>query len=145
MKPYNKFILKKYFNNLLSIFPDNVFKNNNKNFVILMYHRVSPEENFFQNPNYSLNVTPEIFEDHIKFLCKNYEIASIDDTLQLKSKNKKIVITFDDGYKDNIKYALPILEKYNAKATIYITTRFIENETWTWWYDLWEYISNNDQ
>ena len=53
-----------------------------------------------------------------------------------------ITITFDDGYKDNLDYALPILEKFKVPATVYVTTRFLEGDTWMWWYELKEEIKN---
>ena len=55
-----------------------------------------------------------------------------------------IAITFDDGYKDNLIHALPILEQYNIPVIIYITTRFPEGETWMWWFEIWDYLENND-
>ena len=53
-----------------------------------------------------------------------------------------IVITFDDGYNDNLLHALPVLEKYQVPASIYITTRFLEEHAWMWWYELKEAIKD---
>jgi peptidoglycan/xylan/chitin deacetylase (PgdA/CDA1 family) len=64
--------------------------------------------------------------------------------LNSDSNELKIAITFDDGYKDNYDYALPILEKYKTPATIYITTRFPEGDCTMWWYELWEIIKNKE-
>ena len=55
-----------------------------------------------------------------------------------------VAITFDDGYKDNLINALPILERYSIPATIYITTRFPERDTWMWWYELWDHLQKVD-
>jgi peptidoglycan/xylan/chitin deacetylase (PgdA/CDA1 family) len=49
-----------------------------------------------------------------------------------KTKKKIATILFDDGYKDNIEYAAPILKKYNCKASFYIVTNCIENNALTW-------------
>ena len=54
------------------------------------------------------------------------------------SSDFAIAVTFDDGYKDNLTYALPILKKYNIPATIYITTRLPEGDCRMWWYELEE-------
>ena len=60
-----------------------------------------------------------------------------------KEKNEfMIAITFDDGYKDNLVYALPILEKFEIPATIYITTKFLSENTEMWWYELSEIIGS---
>ena len=54
-------------------------------------------------------------------------------------------ITFDDGYKDNLNFALPILERYKIPATIYITTKFLDAQVWMWWYELREIIHQKNQ
>ncbi|MAV56498.1 MAG: hypothetical protein CMI79_03090 [Candidatus Pelagibacter sp.] len=57
-------------------------------------------------------------------------------------QKKKIVITFDDGYKDNIINALPLLRKYNCPAIIYVTTGFLDNHNTAWWLKVWDIILN---
>lgn len=76
------------------------------------------------------------FEKQIKFLHKYYNVISFDDIDNPKinsKKGKKIIITFDDGYKNNLDIAYPILKKYDIPATIYVTTEFIEKNTYAWW------------
>ena len=80
----------------------------------------------------------------MEFISNNYEVISIDsleEHLNSNSKEFKIVITFDDGYRDNKDMAIPILEKYNLPATIYIVTRFLEGDYFMWWYELWEIVN----
>lgn len=89
---------------------------------ILLYHRItSPREDPLM-----LCVTPKCFEEHLKFLGKNYDIIPlsalsgrlVSGTLE----GNEASITFDDGYRDNLTNALPLLEKYKIPATIFITT-----------------------
>ena len=150
MNARNKFFIKKLINNILSIFSSKIitriFFNSH---LVLMYHRVVPDKEYDYsiNPNFGLSVSLSSFEKQIKFLSDNYNIVSINDLLNKSNNTKnsnKIIITFDDGYKDNLIYALPVLEKYNVPATIYCTSRFIEGESWTWWYGLWDYIYQNN-
>ena len=84
----------------------NIFKTGN---AILNYHRVCPD-NDMSKPNNELVVSASKFKEQLIFLKKNYNLVSLDNLLDFK-KNKKfnISITFDDGYKDNLTYALPIL------------------------------------
>ena len=59
-----------------------------------------------------------------------------------KKNSDFATIMFDDGYKDNIDIALPILEKHNVKATFYIVTNCIEKNIPTWTHIL-EYCFQN--
>lgn len=94
-----------------------------------MYHSICNKDNF-------LSVNTEIFEKQIKFL-KDRGYNSIDFTEVKKKISKKIIITFDDGYKDNLINALPILKKYNFKAVFFIVTNFISKT------NLWDKDNSN--
>ena len=90
---------------------------------ILSYHSVSDE-------NCPLSLKINQFEKQLKYLKKNgFQSVFIDEIN--KSKNKKIIITFDDGYKDLISNSLPILKKYNFKATCFVVSNLI-GETNSW-------------
>ena len=109
------------------------------NGAILAYHRVLPDDKINEDLNIGLSVSCSQFEKQIKLLKKYYSLVSIDEFIEnINKKNNKflVTITFDDGYKDNLIYALPILEKYRIPATIYISTRFLENNVWMWSYEL---------
>tara|TARA_Y100000590_G_scaffold346139_1_gene396260 strand:- start:22355 stop:23368 length:1014 start_codon:yes stop_codon:yes gene_type:complete len=127
-----------------------------KNFVspwrgraaILCYHRVLPDNNLMnKNPQQNQIISESLFDEQMSYLSSNHIVVSMDEMIEhLKSKSDKFVValTFDDGYKDNLTNALPILEKYNLPATIYISTRFPEGDCEMWWYELWELISLNN-
>ena len=84
---------------------------------ILMYHSIS-------NDNSNLSINPENFNLQMKFL-KKLGYKSIDFNEISKNSFKEFIITFDDGYKDNLTNALPILKKYNFKATCFIVSDLI--------------------
>ncbi len=111
---------------------DNIIPENN--IAILMYHRVIENNYNF----WKLNISPKIFEDHIRFISENYNVLRLeDDWSQLVNSNEKyVVITFDDGYVDNYKYAFPILEKYKVPATIFVSTDLIGTNDMYWWDEL---------
>lgn len=91
---------------------------------ILMYHRVANCSNYDQ-----LVVSPYHFEQQMAYLHKHYRVLSLDqaiDDLEQGSCQPGVVVTFDDGYLDNLHNALPILKKYNIPATIFITTAFCD-------------------
>ena len=116
--------------------------------IILCYHRVLPE-NLINDENYpdkSLVTSLENFEKHLKYLKKKCDLISLDNLININendSKKFKVCITFDDGYKDNLDYVLPLINKYQVPITIYITTRFLEEEVCLWWYELWEILEKN--
>lgn len=88
---------------------------------ILMYHMIRkaiPGKKFN-----SLRVSPKSFERQIKYLYDNgWSSYSMGEVINKKRSLplKSVVITFDDGYQDNLTNALPILKKYGFKATIYL-------------------------
>ncbi len=90
--------------------------------IILLYHRVAD----VKSDPAGLAVEPNCFEEHLIFLKKNYEVISLDGLVKRCRGNsltgREAVITFDDGYQDNLNIALPILEKYQMPATIFVTS-----------------------
>ncbi|MDD5167140.1 MAG: polysaccharide deacetylase family protein [Candidatus Omnitrophica bacterium] len=89
---------------------------------IIMYHYVHP------NPDSKdrLTVSPVTFERQMRFLKeKRYNVIPLEELATLIKDKKKIppktiVITTDDGHKDNYDYIFPILRKYNLPATMFV-------------------------
>lgn len=116
------------------------------NNLILTYHRIVENKNQIDSEINSISVTTKTFERQIKLLKKKFNLVSIEEILKINNKYKKnLAITFDDGYKDNLTHAVPILEKYEVPATIYITTRFLENKLDMWWYEIEKIIWQKDK
>ena len=116
---------------------------------IFMLHRILPmEEKSKYKYNFSLAITPLGLEKFInQFQSEGYDFISLDEALlrlQKPQKNKFICFTIDDGYSDNLKYALPIFKKYNIPFTIYVSNCFPDNTAIYWWYDLESYIKGSD-
>lgn len=90
----------------------------------LMYHSISVAE----KPN-DFIITPEQFESDIKYLAsQGYKFLTGSEVHKAKNASyseKTVVITFDDGYASDYIYALPILKKYNAKATFFVVGSLI--------------------
>ena len=85
---------------------------------IYMYHAIS------ENPrkgNKEMYVTPKDFEAHLIHLKEEgYDAVFADEIKDITGYDRKVIITFDDGYTDNYTVAYPILKKYNMKATIFV-------------------------
>lgn len=102
--------------------------------AILMYHRISPKR---ERPYLNV-ISVKSFRRQIEYIFRNYEILSLDELVEyiLSEKplpKKAVVITFDDGYKDNYLYAYPILQKYHIPATIFLVTGHIGTDKLFWW------------
>jgi peptidoglycan/xylan/chitin deacetylase (PgdA/CDA1 family) len=93
-----------------------------------MYHHVLPAQNSF------ISVSVDNFECQMKMISKKYNPITSDEFLAYKKGDislpkNSIFITFDDGWLDNYVYAYPILKKYNVKATVFIVTKWIDDES----------------
>lgn len=105
----------------------------------LIFHRVSNKT----NDPWKLSITPEVFEENIKLIKDRYEIVRFEEDWENNIGNL-ISITFDDGYVDNYKNALPILEKYNVPATIFVASGNIGSDKEFWWDELSRMIEGEE-
>lgn len=101
-----------------------------------MYHRVAPQD---VDP-WSLCVTPEHFEAHLQALGKHATPISLQELAQVHQQgeipHRAVVVTFDDGYANNLHHAKPLLEKYNIPATVFVTTGYLDQQREFWWDEL---------
>jgi peptidoglycan/xylan/chitin deacetylase (PgdA/CDA1 family) len=107
----------------------------NKGIYFLAYHRVTDDD----FDCLDLNVKVDTFEKQIKFISQNYKTISLEKAVELLKKgdsipDKTIVVTFDDGYRDNYINAFPILKKYRIPATIFLSVESIDKGQ-TFWFD----------
>ena len=103
--------------------------------VILMYHRIAEPE---VDP-WGIAVSPANFEEHLQIVRESGEptrLAELSRALDSGTvRRNSVVVTFDDGYLDNLTVALPLLEKYEVPATIFFTTRQFEDGTSPFWWE----------
>jgi peptidoglycan/xylan/chitin deacetylase (PgdA/CDA1 family) len=94
--------------------------------IVLMYHRIDPGADPF-----GLNVHPDLFEQHLALLRRRMPVLRMRELAgRLRDpaplKEDLAAITFDDGYRDNLEVALPILRRHGCVATIFVTTGFVD-------------------
>lgn len=100
--------------------------------LILLYHRVAE----VGSDPWSLCVTPRHFAEHLEVLRRYscpVQLQQMAQAIQDGRPQRPVVITFDDGYADNLHNAKPLLESYDIPATVFVTTGHIGQEQEFWW------------
>lgn len=97
-----------------------------KKIVILNYHKIEDTFN-------SLSVSPGDFDDQLSYLKEHgYQTISLEQMRKalageaVELPEKPLIITFDDGYRDNYTNAYPILAKYGFTGVIFVITSFLD-------------------
>lgn len=93
---------------------------------VLMYHRVDDV------PRNRLTVSPAMFAEQMAYLHDHgFHSITLDELLayylqHIPLPSKPIVLTFDDGYVDNVTSALPILRQYGMCATVCLISDWVD-------------------
>jgi peptidoglycan/xylan/chitin deacetylase (PgdA/CDA1 family) len=115
--------------------------------LILMYHRVI-EEHEAADLQPGLYVSKNVFEGQIAYLAKKYHPISMSDFSKAVLENRSfprntVLLTFDDGWRDNYLNAFPALKKRNVPATIFLTVALIGSDRLLWFQEISTLITNN--
>lgn len=100
--------------------------------LILYGHRVrDDDEAFFPS------LRPRWLREQLAYLTRHYEVISLDTLVaciveQRPPPPRSVVLTFDDGFRDNVEEALPILDAFGVKATIFVVSGAL-SEGWLPW------------
>jgi peptidoglycan/xylan/chitin deacetylase (PgdA/CDA1 family) len=100
--------------------------------TIVAFHRV--DDRYPQNP---ISIKETKFRAVCLFLRDHFQVVSLarflDDLEAGRSIREKLVITLDDGYRDNYHRAAPVLSDLGLPATFFVTTGFIGTDRVPWW------------
>ncbi|MGH9810473.1 MAG: polysaccharide deacetylase family protein, partial [Terriglobia bacterium] len=92
---------------------------------ILMYHHIGPDA-----------VSVEQFQAHLELLRNNFEVIPFGQLLNRLASHSltgaEIVITFDDGVRNNFHVAWPLLREQNVPATFFVCPGLIDSGEWIW-------------
>jgi peptidoglycan/xylan/chitin deacetylase (PgdA/CDA1 family) len=116
--------------------------------VILTFHHVRPERPDHFQPNRLLEVTPGFFERVMRYLRRRrLDLVSLDEMHRRLSeqdyRRRFVCITIDDGYRDTLQWAYPILTRYDIPFAIYVATSFPDRLGELWWLALEAVVARN--
>lgn len=127
-------VCKKIYNTYKSAY---FLKNHSEHIPVLMYHKI-PDQNI--QTQHRIFVTKSTFESHLQyFKAKGFTTLTFKDLEEYRSgeKNftnfpkKPLVLTFDDGYVDNLTNAAPLLKKFDMKAVIFLLAdHSLQSNSW---------------
>jgi peptidoglycan/xylan/chitin deacetylase (PgdA/CDA1 family) len=106
--------------------------------VVLMYHRVLPKDSAARGAEQpGMYVSPETLDLHLAEVKRRFELMYLDEWLRRAAQGSPLprlacAITFDDGWRDNYDFALPVLAKHGAPATIFLVSSYI-GTTYRFW------------
>ena len=79
--------------------------------------------------------TADAFAEQMAFLAREFDVITLADLPHARRdpKGRYVMVTFDDGYRDNYELAFPVLKRERIPATFFITTGFIDDSPLAWW------------
>lgn len=118
--------------------------------AIFMLHHVRPAREGAFQPNRHLEVTPEFLRATLCHLrSRDIDIVSMDELherlVQGRFARRFAAFTLDDGYRDNVDYALPVLREFDAPLAVYVASDFAAGTGRLWWAALEAVIAKAEQ
>ncbi|MDQ0321102.1 peptidoglycan/xylan/chitin deacetylase (PgdA/CDA1 family) [Pararhizobium capsulatum DSM 1112] len=103
---------------------------------VLFYHRINPYPSEGLGPvSREITVRPEEFAWQMEYLAGHgFHVVNFEEFEELRAKRKQlqqncVLITFDDGYEDNLLYAAPVLKKHGFPALVFVVADFIGKQS----------------
>ena len=118
--------------------------------VILTLHHVKPSRPGTFQPNRLLEVSPGFFTSVVRRLRRSgLDIVSLDEMhrrlVERDFKKRFVCLTFDDGYRDLLQFAYPVLKKNEVPFALYVPTGFADRIGEIWWVALERIIARNNR
>jgi peptidoglycan/xylan/chitin deacetylase (PgdA/CDA1 family) len=113
--------------------------------VIVMFHEIQRD----CRSELMTGASVELFEYSLNWLKREgWTIVSLEECLERLARDNQssryAVLTFDDGYRDNVSVALPILERNNAPFLLYVPTAALTRTMQSWWLGLRELFRSRE-
>lgn len=104
--------------------------------VVLLYHRVA----YLSDDPWGLAVSPARFAEHVELLASEYPLLLLSDLVARVGAGDvpggSVAVSFDDGYRDNLATAAPLLDRHGVPATIFVASSYVGSGVDFWWDEL---------
>src|SRR5919204_1705413 len=103
-----------------------------RGYAVLCYHRVR-EPSVYDDP--TLVISPQRFRAHVELLSRLGQVVGLDGLPPAGSAvgERRVVITFDDGYRELLENALPVLAEHGCPSILYCCSDVVAGERALWW------------
>jgi peptidoglycan/xylan/chitin deacetylase (PgdA/CDA1 family) len=108
---------------------------------ILAYHRVdTPESETGRLDPTLLSATPGQFRHQMRFLAQHYRVLALDELLSALGSGRalpprSVLVTFDDGYRDFLTNAWPVLQRWQIPTILFVATGYLAGDGQSFWWD----------
>lgn len=101
--------------------------------LCLNYHRIGPVEG--PDAPGLVSAMADAFDRQVAFFRRECDVVSPDEVPDAPggARHRFLLITFDDGYRDNHRTAFPILARHGVPATFFVTTGYLDQPRLPWW------------
>jgi len=118
--------------------------------AILTLHHVRPPRTDRFRPNQLLEVTPRFLDAVVNHLRRlQFDLVSLDEMhrrlMEADFKRRFVCLTFDDGYRDTLEFAYPILKAHGVPFALYVPTSFPDRLGELWWLAIEAVVARNDR
>ncbi len=102
--------------------------------LVLCYHRIGDAASC-ETYRGVVTATAESFDRQLRFLCRHADVLAPDELrAELPSgRGRRVLVTFDDGYRDLYELAFPVLQANGVRAAMFVCPGFIDGQAGAWW------------
>ncbi|MDB5799401.1 MAG: polysaccharide deacetylase [Rhodocyclales bacterium] len=114
---------------------------NRRTLTVAMFHRVLPQgSEAWQHAEQEYAVGLDEFEFCLRFFKCHYNVVSLEQVRRAAQgdgtlPDKALLISFDDGWQDNVDHAQPLLAKHGLRATLFVNVDAVRQQGLRWWQD----------
>jgi len=124
-----------YYSKILSLY--HLVRNKNVLTVVVFHRVLNTSDARWLQANKEWTVTSDFFKEIITYFNRHYNIVTLDDVIECNENNVvlphyPLLITFDDGWKDNYEFAYPITKEVGVPITVFCTTGAINSTYLNW-------------